>query len=430
MNRLLPTFAPRLPGALLFFTAGYLGMSLTNNLVWPRSVFFALMCCTTLLLILTQRREMRDRMSEVGVPLLCVLLWFLWMTASLRWTIEPRFSVREWETEVQYAAFVFVAYFVVAHDTRSVRILTATLLTAFAILATVALARVAIAGDVDLSPWHHGDGPWSTHLVLVAPVLFALFAKPAGTRTPQLRMLLFVVLLLLLLANARVTDNRMVWLALAASFGTAAIVAAVRWRSAFGRSPWRWMMPLAALFIVLAFALADVAHEKAGKSQNHGIAKTSVAQSLRNDPRIALWEVTVEKIRAAPWLGYGFGRGILRQVLPAELHDPMLTHPHNTFVSQWLQTGAVGLAIFVGFAVALAWRYLRFLRSHDDVLALMGMIGLALLAGFLVKNLTDDFFYRSNAKVFWAMTAILLAYGTLRERQGSGARDQGLGAGG
>jgi hypothetical protein len=36
------------------------------------------------------------------------------------------------------------------------------------------------------------------------------------------------------------------------------------------------------------------------------------------------------------------------------------------------------------------------------------MMGLAMLAGFVVKNLTDDFFYRHNALVFWAINGMLL----------------------
>ena len=413
MSRFLPTFAPRLPGLLLAFCAAYLALLLTNNLVWVRSVTFALMACTALLLILNRRREMATRATDVGVPLLFIILWFLWATASLRWTIEPRFSVREWETEVQYAAYLFTAFFIVVRDDRGMKVLATALLAAFGVLATLAIA-FTWSGAFDLTLWHHDAGFWSTHLVLVAPVLFALFAKPAGARTSRRNMLLFVVLLTLLLVNARLTDNRMVWVALAAAYGTAAVVAALRWRSAFGRSPWRWMAPLAALFVVLAFALADAARERA---ESKYAPQTSVAQTLQNDPRFALWEVTVDKIRAQPWLGHGFGRGILRHVLPEQLHDPMLSHPHNTFVGQWLQLGAVGLAIFAGVMLSLAWRYARFVRSRDDILALVGVIGLALLAGFMVKNLTDDFFYRSNGKLFWALSALLLAYGSLREKR-------------
>jgi hypothetical protein len=37
-------------------------------------------------------------------------------------------------------------------------------------------------------------------------------------------------------------------------------------------------------------------------------------------------------------------------------------------------------------------------------------MGLAMLSGFVVKNLTDDFFWRHNALVFWALNGGLLGF--------------------
>ena len=47
-------------------------------------------------------------------------------------------------------------------------------------------------------------------------------------------------------------------------------------------------------------------------------------------------------------------------------------------------------------------------RHADAALAPLGMMGLALIAGFVVKNLTDDFLHRHNGLVFWALNALLL----------------------
>jgi drug/metabolite transporter (DMT)-like permease len=60
---------------------------------------------------------------------------------------------------------------------------------------------------------------------------------------------------------------------------------------------------------------------------------------------------------------------------------------------------------------AIATTFVRYVRARDDVLAFLGVVGLCLLAGFLVKNLTDDFLFRSNAKEFWAMISILVGLG-------------------
>ena len=43
-----------------------------------------------------------------------------------------------------------------------------------------------------------------------------------------------------------------------------------------------------------------------------------------------------------------------------------------------------------GLLVTLAWRYAAYLRARDDALAFVGLVGLALLAGFVVKDLTDE----------------------------------------
>jgi len=142
----------------------------------------------------------------------------------------------------------------------------------------------------------------------------------------------------------------------------------------------------------------------------------SVAASIERDPRITLWEHVVDRIAERPWTGYGFGRRVLADRLAAEIGDPLLAHAHNVFASQWLQTGLVGMLAFTAFIAALALRYVRFLRSRDDTLAFVGVTGVALIAGFIAKDLTDDFLFRSNAKELWAMTAFLLGYGMRRER--------------
>jgi len=164
---------------------------------------------------------------------------------------------------------------------------------------------------------------------------------------------------------------------------------------------------------VLGIAFTDAVRERA---VGNGAAASSVAQSLERDPRLVLWDRIRVKIEERPWVGYGFGRRVLADELAAELHDPLLAHAHNAFASQWLQTGLVGMLLFIALLVALLHRFARFLASRDDALAFVGVVGIALIAGFVVKNMTDDFLFRSNAKEFWALGAMLLGYGTRREQ--------------
>ena len=132
-----------------------------------------------------------------------------------------------------------------------------------------------------------------------------------------------------------------------------------------------------------------------------------------------LWQHTFDRIRERPWTGFGFGKSILRTELQDELRDPMLAHAHNLFVSQWLQTGAIGVAALCAMLLALAWRYAAFVRADDGTLAAIGLTGLAMLAMFVMKNLTDDFMIRPTSKEFWALNALLMGYGIRRERSAS-----------
>ena len=119
-----------------------------------------------------------------------------------------------------------------------------------------------------------------------------------------------------------------------------------------------------------------------------------------------------ERIGDRVWQGYGFGRRIQAEEIANDLADLQLSHAHNLFMSQWLQTGAVGLTLFAAMLVAIAATFIRYVRARDDVLAFLGIVGLSVLTGFVVKNITDDFLFRSNAKEFWALIAILVGLGT------------------
>jgi O-antigen ligase len=159
------------------------------------------------------------------------------------------------------------------------------------------------------------------------------------------------------------------------------------------------------LILLLAFATTVI--ERSGKA--YLIASPAAPQG-EHDLRPRIWGVAAQLFREAPWLGHGFGREILAEtfkpIMPPGTHHPEIRHAHNAFIDVALQLGGVGLAVFAALLVALAREYRHFLA--DPRVAPLGIMGLALLAGFVVKNLTDDFLYRHNALVFWAINGMLL----------------------
>jgi O-antigen ligase len=397
------------------FSAVYLFLLPTNHGIYLRSVAYGgslLFAACALGWSIRERAGKPD--ARIPFPpwpiVLTFAAWCGWSALSYFWSVRPEYTAGQLNREIGENVLVFAVFFVAARDTTTFRGFVITALASFVVMAALALGPALSAEGWDPALKHNGVGPFSTYLVLTAPLLLALIAPaPIGMRRRGLAVALGGVLLVLIVATARLTDNRMVWIALAAVFATAAIASAARWPATFMRSPWRWLAPVAALLVILGLAFADAAKEKA---ETVFPPNTSIEATIKADPRIRLWLHMFDKIGDRPWLGYGFGRRIQAEELTRELEDSYLTHAHNVFASQWLQTGAIGLGLFVAVLAAFGAACVRYLRSRDDALACVGVIGLSLIAGFVVKNLTDDFLFRSNAKEFWAMLAILLGLGT------------------
>ncbi len=419
-----PIFAG-LQWVLLVSACAYLALVVISGHTYVRSVAFGIAAAMALWLILG---AMFSGAEEIPLPdrflLASVIGWAFWSTASLAWSIHPAYTDNELRSEVGWGVLTAAIFFVAARTAPAFRAMTTTAVASCALLCGTAIyASIELGSsemEVVLSRSHGGAGAFSTYLVLVAPILpLLLLARPAGFGHRWQSVLVVSLCYALLFIAARLTENRMIWVALATGFLCAAVLSAWRWGGAVRRTPLRWASALAALMLVLAILFVDAAGHRA---RTEHAPEATVAQTIAEDPRLALWQYTFERIGERPWLGYGFGKSILRDEMKGELHDPFLVHAHNLFASQWVQTGVVGVATLLALLAALAYRYLRFLRASDDTLAVLGLAGLTLLVTFVVKNMTDDFMIRPTSKEFWALNALLVGWGMrrLRDRIQSG----------
>jgi len=405
--------------SLLAWASVYLVFIVISGHTYVRSVAFTLALSLAIWLVLGAIFSDGEPVPQPPRSLLVALAaWSGWSAASLLWSIQPAFSAAELGTEVGWGLCTGLIFYVAARSALALRTLALTAVGAAAVLCILAIAVAFGNGITDLdralSRAHGGAGAFSTYLVLVAPLLLLLLApRPTGfgTRWPVLASVTIVFALMLM--AARITENRMFWVALAAGFVVTALLAAWRWRARLRRAPWRWLAVLALLLAILTALFVDAVGHRA---RTDFAPNASVARTFTDDPRIALWQHTFRRIAERPWLGFGYGKSILREELRGELGDPMLAHAHNIFVSQWLQTGAIGVVALIGLLAALGWQYGRYLRFNDATLAMLGLVGLAMLASFLVKNLTDDFLVRPNSKEFWAFNAMLVGWGLRRGR--------------
>jgi O-antigen ligase len=342
--------------------------------------------------------------------------WLALCAASLTWSVDPTYSIGEAKPEMFYPLLAFVVFFVAAARDESSW--------PKWWIALVAGAAVAFAGtllqDQGLLPFvrHEvdaGPGSYSTHLVLLLPPLLALAWPAPWGRGYRPRALLLA--LCVMLAAAWYTGNRIVWVA----FGAELLVAVAAWRTISSAPRERIaMLQRLAVLAVAAFAIAFAA-SLAERYERNLLHDTGVPAGLEHDLRPRLWQAAWERFQEAPWLGHGFGREVLAPAFvpltPQRSHHPQLRHAHNMFIDMALEVGLVGLALFVALLAAIALRY-RAMLAHAAV-APLGIMGLALLAGFVLKNTTDDFLHRQNGLLFWSLNAMLLGLATKASSRGA-----------
>ena len=247
----------------------------------------------------------------------------------------------------------------------------------------------------------------STFLVMVLPLflLFALRSRPHSTERAGA-----LVVAAACIAAGTLTLNRMFWLAASAEVTIFALFSMRHWRSRY-----RTVSMLGVALVVVALAVLQVleASESRIALAAPGIG---VWEFLSSDPRGELWRFAGSLIAQHPWVGTGLGKWNLADVFFARFQDPLLMHAHNTFLNRTLETGFLGLAAFAYLLVSVAIAFRRVARSADADTAAIGAAGLALVAGVIVKNLTDDFFVRQNALLFWALVGAGLGAAAARAR--------------
>jgi O-antigen ligase len=419
MNFVSGTWLDRCRAALLVSAAAYLLLLPTGALSFWRSLAFATSAVLAVVVTVALARSRREAIPAIGVAIpVAIVAWAVWSIASLAWSVDPGFSAQEVKGDVLWGLVTMAIFYVAATTTQGgFGALAGTLLAGLAFWTALAVGFAMSAGGWDARPFHRGEGAFATYLVTVSPfVALLLWRPPAGLASGPRSLAVAILLIALVLISARLSDNRILWVAFAAS--VIVIAAGARVAQA-------WKAGAAALLIVVfALLFVDAVRQRA---EQVSPADGSVTTTIATDPRIAIWKHATDRIRARPWQGYGYGLHILGGEIGADTGDRRIMHPHNLFVSQWLQTGAIGLALFLLMLATVAARYGRFIRSSDIVLTRLGAIGLAVLAAFVIRNLTDDFFIRANGKILFAANAILLALGALRLRE---MRRHALSAGG
>jgi O-antigen ligase len=338
--------------------------------------------------------------------------WIVWaVVAAISVAFaKDRHALHEYSHEVVYAFAAFATWYFLARRVDGARWLAYTLMgvlvTALA-LGTLRYARLGTWFDLG----EYGDvGSLSTFLVTVLPLLLLLALRSRARSAERIGALALIVGCLV---AGFLTLNRMFWFAAAAEIMIFAIYSIRYWQTA---RRGLWMGGVVAIVAVLAVTEVLLASESRIALAAPG---TGVLEFVAEDPRGDLWRFAVHQIANHPLLGAGIGKWSSRAVFDANFHDPMLLHAHNLFLDRALETGLPGLAAFVALLASVAIVFRRMARSGDPGAAAIGAAGLALVIGVVLKNLTDDFFIRQNAMLFWSLTGAALGAGAARQDHAS-----------
>jgi O-antigen ligase len=344
-------------------------------------------------------------MAFVPPLLLPFALWGAWAALSLIWSLEPALSGKELRNEVGYSLLSLCVCYASAQAANAARIFLPVMALAAAAVGAVAL-RYMWFGPPESPAWlHGGPGTYSAALLILFPCTLAFAWLAAVKRWPAWLAALAIALIVLYVISGYGTQNRTLWIGLAFQIGLAAAFLLAR----PSRNPARRRHRTAAILAVAALAVAGVMTLGA-KVQSERFGANSTV--LKDDPRFQLWKSVLPRIEERPLIGSGFGRGMARHELRDELKDGLLWHSHNLILDTALQLGAVGvalLALLIGWTLWLGW---KLARARDEVAAVCGFTLIAVVAGTLIRNMTDVLWVRQSALLYWGVVGVLLAWGT------------------
>ena len=326
---------------------------------------------------------------------------------SLLAAIDPAASLGEFKTEILYCFAVFIVGSVWGERFGRFMPFLAVLALANALLSVTAwcfasysmstpeaqqIPRIAYAG-------------LNSNWILIAIFFYALAIPRLWRRRQRLAALALLLLIGLDLWAMTVGANRQNWVALAAGICCAGVVLL------YFRFSWRRLGAWIALLGIVVAIFAWQTLRRAPPPLVVG-TETAPAPALTQDVRLEIWSFTWKKIAAQPWSGAGMGRDVFKKAYPDyQARSPEQWHAHNMLLNKGVQMGLPGMLAFLLLWLALGRRLVGHLRD-DPARRLLATAGLAAVAATFVKNMTDDFFVRDVALLFWLVMGLLL--GSLR----------------
>ncbi|HEU5338400.1 MAG TPA: O-antigen ligase family protein [Sulfuricaulis sp.] len=369
----------------------------------PGTITLRLICLFVgvVLAALVLRRE-----GMPDVPLKSAFLaWTVVAGLSLLYAVDPAYSLSEIKSEIVYAFLAFFLFFTQTRNAQDWTIWIGTITFGVIVLSVAAVWLWATTGNAITPQFiYNGVGEYTTYLVTTLPfVVLLIFHLPLRTRWRWIVRGAPVLVLL----PVYLTTNRTIWIALIVIAITLTLLLAGR-----SRRPARRFAGLVvlALFLVASTSMFySTLEHRVAVSQD---ASEVLELTVQKDPRRLLWTFSIDEILSHPLSGAGYGKDSVAKVFSGLSQLSVnLSHAHNTFLNAGIQMGFPGIIVMAFIFASILRQYWRLYQSNHRVAQWIAACGIAMVFGVLTRNMTDDFFRRDLALLFWSLVGASLGYG-------------------
>ncbi|HLD31737.1 MAG TPA: O-antigen ligase family protein [Patescibacteria group bacterium] len=197
--------------------------------------------------------------------------------------------------------------------------------------------------------------------------------------------LLFIPLAILAIVFAKTTGALVALIA-------ASILFLFLWR------PTRWPTLLVCLLAGLVFFFSPVTEKK----------QEMLLQDFSGQLRLEMWGETLEYLNHHPWRGTGLAN-YSQEIAPYRINKniEIFHHPHNLFLTIWVNTGLMGVIGFVWLLIAALRAGLATFISWEKE-KILPMCALSALTIILVTGLVDSPYIKNDlAIIFWLIISLL-----------------------
>ena len=308
--------------------------------------------------------------------------FLLWTALSGFWTEDPDRTLRRTFSYVQLLAIAWVIFQSASNRVRYLRLLQAFVLGEFVLIASVmmAFANGQIWGEGRYTAPGVNPNDLAGTLALGVPVASYLTAA-ATSRWSWINALYTPAAIAAILLNA----SRTGLLALAIALAFPLLLA----------SRFSWKTRLSALAVVAAapFAVLNLTETLPWRRLTT-IAEQFAARDFNG--RMDVWSTSLQLFADRPLIG--FGAGSFTSVTGSM--QALSIAGHNSFLEILVETGVVGLVLFLGILFGLG-------HSRDRAGNLEARLWLVLGATWLVVNLANSW---ENKNISWLLAALALGY--------------------